>query len=71
MAEKIIAEETSSKTSSDHTNVEALLAKPQKYILKLDLRLIPILGCTYTILFLDRTNSECISPLQSLLKAVN
>jgi hypothetical protein len=24
----------------------------------MDLRLIPILGCTYTILFLDRTNSK-------------
>jgi hypothetical protein len=31
---------------------------PSNYILKLDLRLIPLLGCTYTILFLDRTNSE-------------
>jgi hypothetical protein len=29
----------------------------QSYVLKMDLRLIPILGCTYTILFLDRTNS--------------
>ncbi|OSS51606.1 hypothetical protein B5807_03393 [Epicoccum nigrum] len=28
----------------------------QSYVLKMDLRLIPILGCTYTILFLDRTN---------------
>ncbi|KAF2748700.1 MFS general substrate transporter [Sporormia fimetaria CBS 119925] len=27
-----------------------------KYITKLDLRLIPLLGCTYTVLFLDRTN---------------
>jgi hypothetical protein len=30
----------------------------QSYMLKMDLCLIPILGCTYTILFLDRTNSE-------------
>ena len=28
------------------------------YSLKLDLRLIPILGFTYTILFLDRSNSK-------------
>lgn len=27
------------------------------YVLKLDMRLIPILGITFTILFLDRTNS--------------
>jgi hypothetical protein len=31
---------------------------PSNYTWKLDLRLIPLLGCTYTILFLDRTNSE-------------
>jgi hypothetical protein len=34
------------------------LGQPKhNYVLKMDLRLIPILGCTYTILFLDRTNS--------------
>jgi hypothetical protein len=38
--------------------VEVASAK-QSYLLKLDLRLIPILGCTYTVLFLDRSNSEC------------
>ncbi|KAF1927734.1 MFS general substrate transporter [Didymella exigua CBS 183.55] len=31
-------------------------ASKQTYMLKMDLRLIPILGFTYTILFLDRTN---------------
>ncbi|KAJ4366698.1 High-affinity nicotinic acid transporter [Ascochyta clinopodiicola] len=31
-------------------------SRKQSYVLKMDLRLIPILGCTYTILFLDRTN---------------
>ncbi|KAJ8119144.1 hypothetical protein OPT61_g37 [Boeremia exigua] len=35
--------------------VRSTLTK-QGYLLKMDLRLIPILGCTYTILFLDRTN---------------
>jgi hypothetical protein len=38
----------------------------QSYVLKMDLRLIPILGCTYTILFLDRTNSMSLFS-QSLL----
>ncbi|KAF9739106.1 transporter-like protein [Paraphaeosphaeria minitans] len=33
-----------------------LAPPPSNYVLKLDLRLIPLLGCTYTILFLDRTN---------------
>lgn len=42
------------------SNSDILLATPtkQNYTMKMDLRLIPILGCTYTILFLDRTNSE-------------
>ncbi|KAF2278845.1 MFS general substrate transporter [Westerdykella ornata] len=35
--------------------IETLVA-PSNYTLKMDLRLIPILGCTYTVLFLDRTN---------------
>jgi hypothetical protein len=37
---------------------ECAMHTKQSYIWKLDRRLIPILGCTYTILFLDRTNSE-------------
>lgn len=43
--------------SSDHDTLEPVVTK-QTYTYKLDLRLIPILGCTYTILFLDRTNSK-------------
>lgn len=39
-------------------NIEELEPPKSNYVLKMDLRLIPILGCTYTILFLDRTNSK-------------
>lgn len=40
---------------------DAVLPKPpSNYVYKLDLRLIPLLGCTYAILFLDRSNSEYI-----------
>ncbi|KAF1849262.1 MFS general substrate transporter [Cucurbitaria berberidis CBS 394.84] len=55
--EKVVVAETTAKSSgsSDHGAAE-LAATPLNYTLKLDLRLIPILGCTYTILFLDRTN---------------
>ncbi|KAF2182048.1 MFS general substrate transporter [Zopfia rhizophila CBS 207.26] len=57
MSEKIVAEETTAKTSSDQDTVElAVSTKAQRYITKVDFRLIPVLGCTYTILFLDRTN---------------
>ncbi|KAF2015107.1 MFS general substrate transporter [Aaosphaeria arxii CBS 175.79] len=57
MAEKIVAQETATKSSnSDHDTIEAAMDPPSNYTLKLDLRLIPLLGCTYTILFLDRTN---------------
>lgn len=55
--EKMVAEATAKDSgSSDQDTVEVFGTK-QNYTLKLDLRLIPILGCTYTILFLDRTNS--------------
>lgn len=55
--EKVVAEATAkSSGSSDQDPIE--VTTPPNYTLKLDLRLIPILGCTYTILFLDRTNSE-------------
>lgn len=57
MSEKIVAEEYTTKSSSENDNVEGLVNQPN-YITKLDWRLIPVLGCTYTILFLDRTNSE-------------
>ncbi|KAH7356039.1 major facilitator superfamily domain-containing protein [Pyrenochaeta sp. MPI-SDFR-AT-0127] len=54
--EKAVAETTAKDSgSSDHETLEPLATK-QTYTHKLDLRLIPILGCTYTILFLDRTN---------------
>ncbi|KAF2005679.1 MFS general substrate transporter [Amniculicola lignicola CBS 123094] len=57
MSEKAYAAETTMKSSSsDQDTVEALSGPAPKYVTKLDFRLIPILGCTYTILFLDRTN---------------
>ncbi|KAF2818662.1 MFS general substrate transporter [Ophiobolus disseminans] len=60
--EKFVAETTTSKISGssdggEHGTVLNITAPTkQTYTLKMDLRLIPILGCTYTILFLDRTN---------------
>ena len=59
MSEKIALEATSAKSSSDGTGEETV--QVANYITRLDWRLIPVLGCTYTILFLDRTNST--SPL--------
>jgi len=59
-SEKTVAA-TTTASSSDGGEIGAVeYAAPtkQNYTLKMDLRLIPILGCTYTILFLDRTNSE-------------
>ncbi|ORY07016.1 major facilitator superfamily domain-containing protein [Clohesyomyces aquaticus] len=52
------ADERLAKMSSDQSTEElgTVSAPTPKYITQLDLRLIPILGCTYTILFLDRTN---------------
>lgn len=47
-----------SSGSSDGDERGVVVVTKQTYTLKMDLRLIPILGCTYTILFLDRTNSE-------------
>jgi hypothetical protein len=47
-----------SSDSSDHGVVEYAGPTKQTYTTKMDWRIIPILGCTYTILFLDRTNSE-------------
>ncbi|EAT81899.2 hypothetical protein SNOG_10505 [Parastagonospora nodorum SN15] len=55
--EKAIAESVAkSSRSSDNGNVEIPFCSKQSYTTKMDWRLIPILGCTYTILFLDRTN---------------
>lgn len=58
--EKVMPETTAkSSGSSDRGGAEYEVAHTkQTYTTKMDLRLIPILGCTYTILFLDRTNSE-------------
>lgn len=50
--EKSVAESASSELS----NHELQTTAASNYMFKLDMRLIPILGCTYTILFLDRTN---------------
>ena len=57
MSEKNVEEKTS-LASNDQSAAEGQAVKVPNYIFKLDMRLIPILGCTYTILFLDRTNSE-------------
>ncbi|KAF2202432.1 MFS general substrate transporter [Delitschia confertaspora ATCC 74209] len=59
MSEKVmvVGDEAAVNRSTDHSSVEDAL--PQKINMsttKWDLRLIPILGCTYTLLFLDRTN---------------
>ncbi|KAF2269955.1 MFS general substrate transporter [Lojkania enalia] len=53
MSEKNTAEETT-KSSYEHELSEQNVVP--RYITKLDFRLIPVLGVTYTILFLDRTN---------------
>ena len=57
--EKIIAETTAGSSVNEGLGaIESLSHTKQTYTMKMDLRLIPILGCTYTILFLDRTNSK-------------
>lgn len=57
--EKSVADTTAtSNVDNDHGTIESLSHAKQSYTMKLDLQLIPILGCTYTILFLDRTNSK-------------
>jgi hypothetical protein len=56
--EKTVAETTATSGSSGHGDVDFVAHSKQTYTTKMDLRLIPILGCTYTILFLDRTNSK-------------
>lgn len=65
--EKAIAE-TSAKSSIDGGDQPAV--PHANYLLKLDLRLIPILGCTYTLLFLDRTNSMSLSSRSSRMADV-
>lgn len=56
MAGEKFAVEAMAQRSNDE--IDALPPPPSNYVYKLDLRLIPLLGCTYTILFLDRANSE-------------
>jgi hypothetical protein len=62
--EKHVAETTGTSGSSEQGNSEFVAHSKQTYTTKMDLRLIPILGCTYTILFLDRTNSKSHVPLE-------
>ena len=66
MDEKLAADIHARETDSNLMGVVDVQLSKQSYVLKMDLRLIPILGCTYTILFLDRTNSElgvlCLRP---------
>lgn len=57
MDEKDAAEIAARQCDSARIGVVDVDTSKQSYVLKMDLRLIPILGCTYTILFLDRTNS--------------
>jgi hypothetical protein len=56
--EKTVAEIATQDSDTSRTNTSDVVSSTQSYVLKMDLRLIPILGCTYTILFLDRTNSK-------------
>ena len=58
MNEKVAAEVAAQDSDNKEMGVVNRVSSKQSYVLKMDLRLIPILGCTYTILFLDRTNSE-------------
>jgi len=58
MYEKAVTETAAQDSDSHEIGMIHTVSRKQSYILKMDLRLIPILGCTYTILFLDRTNSE-------------
>lgn len=53
-----LAVSAGSSRISKQESFEVAVPVKLNYTLKLDLRLIPILGCTYTISFLDRTNSK-------------
>jgi hypothetical protein len=55
---KMMTQDPGSMHGCENSIVNPTGLTKQDYTLKMDLRLIPILGCTYTILFLDRTNSE-------------
>lgn len=58
MGEKTAVAIVARDCNSDEPGAANDVLIKQSYLLKMDLRLIPILGCTYTILFLDRTNSR-------------
>lgn len=58
MDEKAAIETAAQDRDDNEMGMLGPVSTKQSYILKTDLRLIPILGCTYTILFLDRTNSK-------------
>jgi hypothetical protein len=60
MDEKAAGEIAARDGDSNEMGVVNPTLSKQGYLLKMDLRLIPILGCTYTILFLDRTNSKSV-----------
>ena len=62
MDEKDAAEIAARDCDGARISVADIDTSKQSYVLKMDLRLIPILGCTYTILFLDRTNSASYVP---------
>lgn len=58
MDEKAAAEVAVRASDSAQRDFVDVDSSKQSYLLKMDLRLLPVLGCTYTVLFLDRTNSE-------------
>lgn len=67
--DSVLVDEKMAKSSAeDHDtgteSLEALQPQPldRKLQFKIDVRLIPILGLTYTIMFLDRTNSMSHPP---------
>jgi hypothetical protein len=66
MSEKaavLVADNSMEKRSSELRAIEAVVPyQRQRYMTKLDIRLIPVLGVTYTLLFLDRTNSKSAIP---------
>lgn len=56
MADVVTIEKSAQQSTYSTVETVESLEIRQKYLTKLDVRLIPILGCTYTLLFLDRTN---------------
>lgn len=58
--EKAASEAMSRDDACSETGTVEVAVTKQSYLFKLDMRLIPILGCTYTVLFLDRSNSELL-----------